>query len=286
MTYKFISWNIDSLNAALTGTSDRAALSMAVVEQLASSEADVIAIQETKLNGDLKKTNKVFEVLASHFPEYEIVHRISTPPARKGYSGTMFLYKKSLPEPIITMPEIGAPEPMDSEGRIITLEFPEFFITTVYTPNAGDGLSRLDLRGQWDDQYRTYLQMLDLQKPVLACGDFNAAYTEIDLANPKGNRNSAGFTDQEREKFGLLLDAGFTDSFRKIHGNVESYYAPERSIYTWFAQRSRTAKFNNSGWRIDYWLVSDRLADKITRAEPLDSGARQDHVPIVLEINI
>ena len=286
MTYKFISWNIDSLNAALTGTSDRAALSMAVVEQLASSEADVIAIQETKLNGDLKKTNKVFEVLASHFSEYEIVHRISTPPARKGYSGTMFLYKKSLPEPIITMPEIGAPEPMDSEGRIITLEFPEFFITTVYTPNAGDGLNRLDLRGQWDDQYRAYLQMLDLQKPVLACGDFNAAYTEIDLANPKGNRNSAGFTDQEREKFGLLLDAGFTDSFRKIHGNVESYYAPERSIYTWFAQRSRTAKINNSGWRIAYWLVSDRIAEQITRAEPLDSGARQDHVPIVLEINI
>lgn len=286
MTYKFISWNIDSLNAALTGTSDRAALSMAVVDQLATSEADVIAIQETKLNGDLKKTNKVFDVLASHFPEYEIVHRISTPPARKGYSGTMFLYKKSLPEPIITMPEIGAPEPMDSEGRIITLEFPEFFITTVYTPNAGDGLNRLDLRGQWDDQYRAYLQMLDLQKPVLACGDFNAAYTEIDLANPKGNRNSAGFTDQEREKFGLLLDAGFTDSFRKIHGNVESYYAPERSIYTWFAQRSRTAKTNNSGWRIDYWLVSDRIAEQITRAEPLDSGARQDHVPIVLEINI
>ena len=259
---------------------------MAVVEQLASAEADVIAIQETKLNGDLKKTNKVFDVLASHFPDYEIVHRISTPPARKGYSGTMFLYKKSLPEPIITMPEIGAPEPMDSEGRIITLEFPEFFITTVYTPNAGDGLNRLDLRGQWDDQYRAYLQMLDLQKPVLACGDFNAAYTEIDLANPKGNRNSAGFTDQEREKFGLLLAAGFTDSFRKIHGNVESYYAPDRSIYTWFAQRSRTAKINNSGWRIDYWLVSDRIAEQITRAEPLDSGARQDHVPIVLEINI
>lgn len=286
MTYKFISWNIDSLNAALTGTSDRAALSMAVVEQLASAEADVIAIQETKLNGDLKKTNKVFDVLASHFPDYEIVHRISTPPARKGYSGTIFLYKKSLPDPIITMPEIGAPEPMDSEGRIITLEFPEFFITTVYTPNAGDGLNRLDLRGQWDDQYRAYLQMLDLQKPVLACGDFNAAYTEIDLANPKGNRNSAGFTDQEREKFGLLLAAGFTDSFRKIHGNVESYYAPDRSIYTWFAQRSRTAKINNSGWRIDYWLVSDRIAEQITRAEPLDSGARQDHVPIVLEINI
>ena len=286
MTYKFISWNIDSLNAALTGTSDRAALSMAVVEQLAASEADVIAIQETKLNGDLKKTNKVLEILGSHFPDYEIVHRISTPPARKGYSGTMFLYKKSLPEPVITMPEIGAPEPMDSEGRIITLEFPDFFVTTVYTPNAGDALNRLDLRGQWDDRYRAYLQLLDSQKPVFACGDFNAAYTEIDLANPKGNRNSAGFTDQEREKFGLLLAAGFTDSFRKIHGNVESYYAPGRSIYTWFAQRSRTAKINNSGWRIDYWLVSDRLADKITRAEPLDSGARQDHVPSDLEINI
>lgn len=284
--YKFISWNIDSLNAALTGTSERAALSLDVVKSLAAQNPDVLAIQETKLNDDPKKTDKVLAILAEHFPEYKIVHRISVPPARKGYSGTLFLYKNSLPEPKISFPEIGAPDTMDSEGRIITLEFPEFFVTTVYTPNAGDGLSRLDLRGEWDDKYRNYLVKLDQEKPVFACGDFNAAYTEIDLANPKGNRNSAGFTDQEREKFGALLQAGFTDSFRHLHGNVEAFLDDELSIYTWFAQRSRTAKANNSGWRIDYWLTSNRVADKITKSQPLDSGKRQDHVPILLEFDL
>lgn len=286
MKYKFISWNIDSLNAALTGSSDRAALSMAVVEKISAEQPDVLAIQETKLNDDAKKVGKILEILTTHFPDYAIVHRISTPPARKGYSGTMMLYKKTLPEPIVSFPEIDAPDTMDFEGRIITLEFPEFFVTTVYTPNAQEGLSRLDLRGEWDDKYREYLKKLDTQKPVFACGDFNAAYTEIDLANPKGNRNTAGFTDQEREKFGLLLSAGFTDSFRKIHGDVEKFYEEGRSLYTWFAQRAKTSKLNNSGWRIDYWLTSDRVAQGILVSEPLDSGERLDHVPILLEFEL
>ena len=285
MKYKFISWNIDSLNAALTGTSERAALSLAVVKQLADAKPDVLAIQETKLPSSGPKKAHL-EVLEALFENYNIVWRSSNEPARKGYSGTMFLYKKSLPEPIVTYPEIGAPSPMDFEGRIITLEFPDFFVTNVYTPNAQEGLTRLDLRGIWDDKYREYLKSLDAQKPVFACGDFNAAYTEIDLANPKGNRNTAGFTDQEREKFGLLLASGFTDSFRKIHGDVERFYAEGHSLYTWFAQRAKTSKINNSGWRIDYWLVSNRIAEQLLTSEPMDSGERLDHIPILLEFEI
>lgn len=286
MDYKFISWNIDSLNAALTGTSARAELSQAVVNTIAAENPEVLAIQETKLNDDAKKTGKILAILQEKFPEYAVVHRISTPPARKGYAGTMFLYKKALPEPVVTFPEIDAPVTMDQEGRVITLEFPEFFVTTVYTPNAGEGLNRLELRGEWDDRYRSYLRQLDSEKPVFACGDFNAAHTEIDLANPSGNRNSAGFTDQEREKFGKLLEAGFTDTFRALHPEATGFFAEGKSSYTWFAQRSRTAKINNSGWRIDYWLVSNRVADHVKLSEPLDSGTRQDHVPIKLEFSL
>lgn len=285
MKYKFISWNVDSLNAALTGTSERAALSLAVVKQLAAAQPDVLAIQETKLPATGPKKPHL-EALEEIFKGYKLVWRSSVEPARKGYSGTLVLYKETLPEPTITFPEIGAPEPMDAEGRIITLEFPAFFVTTVYTPNAQEGLTRLDLRGIWDDKYREYLASLDVQKPVFACGDFNAAYTEIDLANPRGNHNSAGFTDQEREKFGHLLEAGFTDTFRYIHGNVEHFFAEGRSIYTWFAQRAKTSKLNNSGWRIDYWLVSNRIAEGIRSSEPLDSGVRLDHVPILLEVEL
>lgn len=277
--YKFISWNIDSLNAALTGTSDRAALSMTVVDKLAAEKPDVLAIQETKLNDDVKKTDKILTALAEKFPDYVIVHRISTPPARKGYAGTMMLYKKSLSEPLVHFPEIGAPETMDNEGRIITLEFPQFFVTTVYTPNSGDGLKRLNSRQHWDDAYRNYLKRLDAAKPVFACGDFNAAYQEIDLANPANNHTNAGFTDEEREKFGLLLGAGFTDTFRYLNGDVTG-------IYSWFSQRSRMAKINNAGWRIDYWLASDRVAHQVKRSNMLDTGERQDHLPILIEIEM
>ena len=278
MKYTFISWNIDSLNAALTGSSERSALSIAVVENISQMQPDVLAIQETKLRVE-GPTKAHLEVLLNFFPDYKIVFVSSHEPARKGYAGTMFLYKESLPTPIVSYPEIGAPETMDSEGRIISLEFPDFFVTQVYTPNSGEGLKRLESRGIWDDKYREYLIKLDKQKPVFASGDFNAAYREIDLANPASNHNNPGFTDQEREKFGLLLEAGFTDSFRHKHGDV-----PGR--YSWFSQRSRMAKVNNTGWRIDYWLVSNRLADKIVTSDMIDSGARQDHVPIILEMDI
>ncbi|HHT7794991.1 TPA: exodeoxyribonuclease III [Streptococcus suis] len=274
---KLISWNIDSLNAALTAESPRALLSRAVIDTLVTEDADIIAIQETKLS-DKGPTKKHLEILESYFPGYANTWRSSVEPARKGYAGTLFLYKNHL-SPTITFPEIGAPTTMDSEGRIITLEFDDFYVTQVYTPNAGDGLKRLADRQIWDVQYAEYLSQLDSQKPVLATGDYNVAHKEIDLANPASNRQSPGFTDEEREGFTNLLAKGFTDTFRHLHGDV-------LNAYTWWAQRSRTSKINNTGWRIDYWLVSDRIADKVTKSDMIDSGTRQDHTPIVMEIEL
>ena len=274
---KLISWNIDSLNAALTSDSARALLSREVLNTIVANDADVIAIQETKLSSK-GPTKKHLEILMNHLPDYEVVWNSSIEPARKGYAGTMFLFKKEY-NPIVTFPTIGAPSTMDSEGRIITLEFEEFFVTQVYTPNSGDGLSRLAERQQWDVQYAEYLAELDAKKPVIACGDYNVAHQEIDLKNPKANRRSAGFTDEERAGFTNLLAKGFTDTFRHIHGDVEG-------VYSWWNQRAKTSKINNSGWRIDYWLVSDRLAEKVSESSMVDSGTRQDHTPLLLEISL
>ncbi|MGY3780699.1 exodeoxyribonuclease III [Streptococcus gallolyticus] len=275
---KLISWNIDSLNAALTSDSARAVMSRAVIDTLVTENADIIAIQETKLSAK-GPTKKHLQILQDYFPEYEVSWRSSVEPARKGYAGTMFLYKSSLTPRSISYPEIGAPDTMDSEGRIITLEFDKFFVTQVYTPNAGDGLKRLAERQIWDEKYADYLAELDQVKPVLATGDYNVAHKEIDLAHPSSNRRSPGFTDEERAGFTNLLAKGFIDTFRYIHGDVPD-------VYSWWAQRSKTSKINNSGWRIDYWLTSSRIADKITKSEMIDSGARQDHTPIVLEIDL
>ena len=274
---KLISWNIDSLNAALTSDSARALLSREVLNTIVAHEADVIAIQETKLSSK-GPTKKHLEILMNHLPDYEVVWNSSIEPARKGYAGTMFLFKKEY-NPIVTFPTIGAPSTMDSEGRMITLEFEEFFVTQVYTPNSGNGLSRLVERQQWDAQYAEYLAELDAKKPVIACGDYNVAHQEIDLKNPKANRRSAGFTDEERAGFTNLLAKGFTDTFRHIHGDVEG-------VYSWWNQRAKTSKINNSGWRIDYWLVSDRLAEKVSESSMVDSGTRQDHTPLLLEISL
>ena len=272
---KFISWNIDSLNAALTGVSARASLSRDVLKTIIDHDPDIIAIQETKLP-EKGPTKKHLEILHDKFPDYEIAWNSSVEPARKGYAGTMFLYKNNL-SPTVTFPAIGAPDTMDLEGRIITLEFEDFYLTQVYTPNAGDGLRRLEERQIWDEKYANYLADLDKEKPVIATGDYNVAHKEIDLAHPDNNRRSAGFTDEERQGFTNLLAKGFTDTFRHIHGD-------EKVAYTWWAQRVRTSKINNSGWRIDYWLVSDRIADKVIKSEMIDSGTRQDHTPILLEI--
>lgn len=273
---KLISWNIDSLNAALTSDSNRAQLSRQVLDTIDSMDADLIAIQETKLptGGPSKKH---LQIMGERLPDYKICWRSSTPPARKGYAGTLFLYKNAY-EPISTFPEIGGPGSMDQEGRIITLEFDDFYATTVYTPNAGSALSRLPDRQIWDGMYRDYLLSLDAKKPVIAMGDFNVAHREIDLAHPENNHFSAGFTDEEREGFSNILDAGFTDTFRHIHGDVEG-------VYSWWAQRVPTSKINNSGWRIDYFLISDRWADRVVESNMVDSGDRQDHTPLVLEIH-
>ena len=168
---------------------------------------------------------------------------------------------------------------MDDEGRLLVLESERFYFVNVYTPNAGDGLRRLRDRQEWDRCYADYLAGLDQKKPVIACGDFNVAHREIDLAHPENNHMSAGFTDEEREGFTNLLGKGFVDTFRYVHGDV-------KDVYSWWAQRIRTSKINNSGWRIDYFLVSDRIKDRVKKSEMIDSGSRQDHTPILLEIDI
>ncbi|MDO5016159.1 MAG: exodeoxyribonuclease III [Eubacteriales bacterium] len=273
---RIISWNIDSLNAALTASSNRALLTRQVLDDIAKLQPDVIGIQETKLPAS-GPSKKHVELLTERFPGYELAWSCSQPPARKSYSGTMFLFKPELGEPKITKPIIGAPCTMDLEGRILTLEYPDYYLTQVYTPNAGEQLSRLRDRQGWDTAYADYLEGLSELKPVIAMGDFNVAHREIDLANPDANRQSAGFTDEERLGFSKLLKRGFTDCFRYLHGDVTG-------AYTWWAQRVRTSKINNSGWRIDYFLTSDRLADQVKACEMIDSGDRQDHTPILLAI--
>lgn len=272
---KFISWNIDSLNAALTSDSARALLSRDVLRTIRDYDADLIAIQETKLPyTGLTKKHK--EILGQELGVYNYEYISSQEPARKSYAGTMIFYKNHL-EPKVDAPELGAPCTMDREGRILTLEFDDFYFTNVYTPNAGNELNRLAYRQKWDELYAYYLESLDQTKPVVATGDFNVAHEEIDLANPETNHFSAGFTDEERQGFSNLLDRGFTDTFRHIHGDIEG-------MYTWWAQRVKTSKINNSGWRIDYFLVSDRIKDRVVKSEMIDSGERQDHTPIYLEL--
>jgi len=274
---RLISWNIDSLNAALTSDSNRAVLTRKVIDTIVEMDADVIALQETKLPAK-GPSKKHVERLEEYFKGYSYKWRSSQEPARKSYAGTMFLYKDSY-APEVSYPEIGAPDTMDLEGRIITLDVGEFYLSQVYTPNAGDGLKRLKERQVWDGKYAEYLQRLDAVKPVIVAGDYNVAHKEIDLAHPQNNHRSAGFTDEEREGFTNLLNKGFTDTFRHINGDVAG-------AYSWWAQRVKTSKINNSGWRIDYWLVSDRLADKVVKSEMIDSGERQDHTPIMLELDL
>ena len=269
---KFISWNIDSVNAAVEHKSARGEMTWQVLQDIAAEQPDVLAIQETKLKAT-GLTKKQATALDELFPGYHRYLRMST--GRSGYSGTMMLSKV---EPIaVEMPIIGAPDEMDIEGRIITLEFENTYVSTVYTPNSGSNLDRLTDRQAWDDAYRAYIADLDDKKTVIFSGDFNVAHQEIDLKNPKTNHKSAGFTDEEREKFGLLLDAGFTDTFR--------YLNPDQTgVYTWWAQISKTSKINNSGWRIDYYLASNRLNDQLATFSVVDTGARQDHAPIKLEM--
>lgn len=250
---KLISWNVNGLRACCDkGFRD-------IFTQL---DADFFCLQETKMQeGQL---NLSFEGYTSYWNYAE----------KKGYSGTAIFTKH---QPLQVTYGLGIDE-HDHEGRVITLEMEKFFLVTVYTPNSQDGLKRLDYRMTWDDDFRAYLQKLDQSKPVLVCGDLNVAHKEIDLKNPKTNRMNAGFTDQEREKFQLLLDAGFIDTFR--------YFYPEQTnIYSWWSYRFK-AREKNAGWRIDYFLASASLADKLKEAKIHTEIFGSDHCPVEVTVEI
>ena len=193
---------------------------------------------------------------------------------KKGYSGTAIFTKMT---PVSVKNGMDIPE-HDNEGRVITCEYDSFYLVTVYTPNAQSELARLDYRMTWDDAFRKYLLELDAKKPVIVCGDMNVAHKEIDLKNPGPNRGSAGFTDEEREKFSKLLESGFTDTFRHLHPDLVG-------AYSWWSYRFK-ARQNNAGWRIDYFLVSDRIKDKIVTASILPEVMGSDHCPVMLEIGL
>lgn len=250
---KLISWNVNGLRACCDkGFRD-------IFTQL---DADFFCLQETKMQeGQLDLS---FEGYTSYWNYAE----------KKGYSGTAIFTKH---QPLQVTYGLGIDE-HDHEGRVITLEMEKFFLVTVYTPNSQDGLKRLDYRMTWDDDFRAYLQKLDQSKPVLVCGDLNVAHKEIDLKNPKTNRMNAGFTDQEREKFQILLDAGFIDTFR--------YFYPEQTnIYSWWSYRFK-AREKNAGWRIDYFLASASLADKLKEAKIHTEIFGSDHCPVEVTVEI
>ena len=230
---KFVSWNVNGL---------RAVCGKGFADIFTDFDADFFCLQEIKLSAGQ---------LDLQFPGYEAFWNYAE---RKGYSGTAIFSRH---KPLSVTYGMGIAE-HDSEGRVITLEMPEFFLVTVYTPNSKDGLLRLDYRMEWEAAFREYLLGLDARKPVIVCGDMNVAHKEIDLKNPSTNRRSAGFTDEERACMTQLLDSGFTDSFRHLYPDLEG-------AYSWWSYRMR-ARERNAGWRIDYFLVSDRLADKINEA--------------------
>ena len=250
---KFISWNVNGLRAVVgKGFAD-------IFKEL---DADFFCLQETKLQEG--QIDLAFDGYESYWNYAE----------KKGYSGTAIFTKHT---PLSVSYGIGVEE-HDHEGRVITLEFEDFYLVTVYTPNSQDGLKRLDYRMQWEDDFLAYIRSLDEKKPVIYCGDLNVAHQEIDLKNPKSNRKNAGFTDEERGKMTTVLSAGFTDSWRSLNPGVEG-------VYSWWSYRFNARK-NNAGWRIDYFIVSDRLTDKITDAKIHTDIFGSDHCPVELDLNI
>ncbi len=244
---KFISWNVNGL---------RACCDKGFREIFKDLDADFFCLQETKMQAG--QLDLEFEGYRSYWNYAE----------KKGYSGTAIFTRH---EPLNVTYGLGIEE-HDHEGRVITLEMPDFFLVTVYTPNSQDGLRRLDYRMQWEDAFKTYLLKLDAQKPVIVCGDLNVAHREIDLKNPKSNRMNAGFTDEEREKFGTLLKNGFTDSFRHFYPDLEG-------AYSWWSYRFQ-ARAKNAGWRIDYFLVSNRLQEQLRGASIHSEIFGSDHCPV------
>ena len=250
---RLISWNVNGL---------RACQEKGFEEAFKSLNADFFCLQETKMQeGQL---DLQFEGYDSYWNYAE----------KKGYSGTA-IYTRHKPLSVSYGMNI---EEHDHEGRVITLEMDSFFLVTVYTPNSQDGLRRLDYRMQWEDDFRRYLKTLDARKPVIVCGDMNVAHQEIDLKNPKTNRRNAGFTDEEREKFSVLLGEGFVDTFRFL-------YPEQKDIYSWWSYRFR-AREKNAGWRIDYFVVSERLAPKIEDAKIHTEIFGSDHCPVELAISV
>ena len=249
---KLYSWNVNGLRACMT---------KGFAEFLQEAAPDIICLQETKMQR---------EQADFVFPGYEEYWNSAE---RKGYSGTAVFTRV---KPLAVTYGLGQ-EGHDKEGRVITLEFASFYLVTVYTPNSKDGLARLDYRMVWEDVFRAYLQELDAKKPVVVCGDLNVAAEEIDLKNPKTNRRNAGFTDEERAKFRELKAAGFTDSFRYLH--------PEEVKYSWWSYRFK-AREKNAGWRIDYFVVSDRIAAKLQSAEIHNEVFGSDHCPVSVELDV
>ena len=249
---KFISWNVNGLRACEgKGFSDA----------FRSLDADFFCLQETKMQqGQLDLA----------FDGYESYWNYAD---KKGYSGTA-IFARRKPEAVTY--GIGIDE-HDHEGRVITLDMGTFFLVTVYTPNSQDGLRRLDYRMKWEDDFRAYLMRLDAEKPVIVCGDMNVAHKEIDLKNPKSNRRNAGFTDEERQKFGQLLASGFTDTFRLLH--------PEQVTYSWWSYRFK-AREKNAGWRIDYFVTSERINEKVMEANIHTEIMGSDHCPVELVLDI
>ena len=249
---KFISWNVNGLRACVGKDFSRS---------FESLNADFFCLQETKMQAGQ---------LELQFPGYTSYWNYAE---KKGYSGTAIYTRK---EPLAVSYGIGIDE-HDHEGRVITLEYDKFFLVTVYTPNAQEELRRLDYRMTWEDAFQAYLHQLDAKKPVIVCGDMNVAHQEIDLKNPKTNRRSAGFTDEERSKMTQLLSNGFTDTFRTLH--------PEQITYSYWSYRFR-AREKNAGWRIDYFLISDRLKPQLKGASIHTEIYGSDHCPVELDIDI
>lgn len=249
---KFISWNVNGL---------RACVGKDFSQSFESLNADFFCLQETKMQA---------RQLELQFPGYTSYWNYAE---KKGYSGTAIYTRK---EPLAVTYGIGIDE-HDHEGRVITLEYDKFFLVTVYTPNSQEELRRLDYRMTWEDAFQAYLHQLDAKKPVIVCGDMNVAHQEIDLKNPKTNRRSAGFTDEERSKMTQLLNNGFTDTFRTLH--------PEQVTYSYWSYRFR-AREKNAGWRIDYFLISDRLKPQLKGASIHTEIYGSDHCPVELDIDI
>ncbi len=250
---RFISWNVNGI---------RACLEKGFMDVFRNLQPDFFCLQETKAQPEQVRL------------ELEGYEQFWYSAEKKGYSGTAIFAKH---KPISVAYGVGVEE-LDHEGRLITLEYPEFYLLTCYTPNAQDGLKRIDHRMAWEDAFRAYLSALDAKKPVIVCGDLNVARTEIDLKNPKSNKGNAGFSDQERGKMEELLNAGFTDSFRHLHPELTG-------AYTWWSYRYN-ARANNAGWRIDYFLVSDRIRERIEGAPIYNEIFGSDHCPVGLELSM